>query len=479
MKEEHGLLKSLLNFSAGPVIGALISMVTVPIITRMISPGEFGKSSVFTLFYTIFNLIALLGLDQAFFRYYNTGVDKKKLLYNSVFLPFVICFLIIIGIFLFRKVFSLWLFDQYEPLIMFLLCCFLPLLILNRFALLIIRAELRGRLYSILNIISSITNFICLSLLLSFFERSFRSIIYATILSTFINTIVSVFFTKDMWAVQRSYFDKEIAYNLLHFGMPLVPATVLSWGLNSFDKIGLKTWSSLEQLGLYAAAFKIVSLLSILQSIFTTAWWPIAYKWYEDKEDIAKFDKVNIIVLSVMTIGYIGIVIFRDFIVLFLGHEYRESSPIFIYLLFIPVMYTISETTTVGIAFLKKTQFNFYISLISIGFNIFGNYMLIPQFGARGAAISTAISYLVFFVLRTFFSRRLWYRFKLNSYVINFGLFAILVILIELNMLKFIEIVIMFAAIVINIIFIMNVLLWKQTVGKTAKSNSGNTGGAL
>jgi O-antigen/teichoic acid export membrane protein len=41
--------------------------------------------------------------------------------------------------------------------------------------------------------------------------------------------------------------------------------------------------------------------------------------------------------------------------------------------------------------------------------NFVGNTLLVPKLGCQGAAISTGISYIVFFALRTFFSNRYYY----------------------------------------------------------------------
>ena len=451
----EGTLKQIRDFSGGPLIGVLISMVTVPLVTRMVSPEEFGKSALFTLVQTLFTLVALFGLDQAFVRYYNNKEhSSKSILYNSFILPFLFCLIIIIFIVLFWKTLSLWIFEQNEPILMFSFCLFLPALLINRFSLLIVRMELRGILYSALLITSQIINFICLLLLLIFFEKSFRSIIAATVISTIINTCICLVFTNKNWTLSKEYFDKKLLKELLKFGIPLVPATAMFWLLDSFDKIGLKQWSNYEQLGLYAAAFKIVALLSVLQTVFTTAWVPIAYRWHENNENVVKFDFVGVIVLAIMTVGYAGIVVLRDFILLLLGPEYRDTSFIFIYLLFVPVMYTVSETTTLGIPFSKKTYFNLYISIICLVLSVTSNYLLIPKFGAIGAAISTALVYIAFFWARTLISRKLWYNFKINKYVINFVLLILLALSIQYNVGKIAEINLFFFIIVVNFLFV-------------------------
>ena len=103
----------------------------------------------------------------------------------------------------------------------------------------------------------------------------------------------------------------------------------------------------------------------------------------------------------------LGILIFRDLIVFLLGDKYYLSKFIIPMLIFIPVMYLISETTVMGISFKKKSKYFLYISIVVSITNILGNIILVPFLGAKGAAISTGVSYILFFALRTYFSNKL------------------------------------------------------------------------
>jgi O-antigen/teichoic acid export membrane protein len=435
------LIKHLRDFGVGPIAGLFISLFTVPVVTRTISPDEFGKSSLFTLTHTIFLFTALLGIDQAFIRYFNVkDINKKRLLYNSLVPPFIVCAILIIGIFLFRTPLSFWLFNQYEVFIIVLLCIFLPLLIINRFAMLIIRMELRGKLYSMLNITAQLINFFCLLFFLLVYEKSFRSVIYGTIFAVFINTAIAVFFTRRSWLLPDFHIDKKLLRLLLQFGLPLLPSTVLFWIMSSFDKIGLKQWSSYEEIGLYAASFKVVSPLTVLQNIFTTAWIPVAYKWYEEKADRGNFEKVHKILLVFLCTGFSLVVVFRKILVMLLGPLYSDSASVMIYLLFSPVMYTLSSAMTIGIDISGKTKYNLYSALVCVCMNIIGNYMLIPHLGAKGAAISTAVSCIAHFFIRVCFSRKLWIKFSMKIVYLDILFLGILVLCAEFFLIKIFEI---------------------------------------
>ena len=78
------------------------------------------------------------------------------------------------------------------------------------------------------------------------------------------------------------------------------------------------------------------------------------------------------------------------------------------FLMFEPIMYTISETTATGIVVQKKSSYQVIVAAGSCIVNFFGNWLLTPIMGPQGAALSTGISYIVFFILRTGLSNRVF-----------------------------------------------------------------------
>lgn len=99
---------------------------------------------------------------------------------------------------------------------------------------------------------------------------------------------------------------------------------------------------------------------------------------------------------------------FKDLIFLLLNKSYREAAYIAPFLILYPIMYTISETTVMGINFTKKTYWHIVVTGVSAAANFVGNTLLVPHLGARGAAISTGLSYILFFTMRTMISERLY-----------------------------------------------------------------------
>lgn len=459
-KKEITFLTSLRDFGIAPIIGMLISMMTAPITTRMILPVEYGKVSMFTLFESFFLNFALLKLDDAYVRFYNQYKDKHfKLLSHCIVYPLLICVLILLISLFFGKQISVWLFGSSEILLMVGFCVFLPTLVVNRYCMLYFRMRLNGKVFSFLGLFSQILNFLILILLLTTWQRTFRSLIWASISSTIITTLIAFIFVGHIdFSNIELKFEKDINNALFKYALPLIPAGILYFLLSSFDRFGLRMWSSFEELGLYTAAFKIVSLLAIFQTIFSNAYSPLAYKWYEEKVPEYKFERMIKVALIGISVVFCGVVLFRDILFLFLGKEYRNTSKIFVFLLFIPLTTIVAYTTCCGINFSKKTIYNLYITMIAGLVNCIGNYLLIPLRGAEGAAISTCISYSLNFFLAVFVSRRVWFKFSVKEIIIIFALLLGLSISVYCSVPKFVEVVICGLVFIYDLIMVIPIL---------------------
>ena len=84
-QQSNGLnfIKKLVGFSSAAWISAAISFIATPIVTRIFLPEEIGKVNLFITFLTFFQTICILGLDQAYMRFYHekeNGFEKEKLL---------------------------------------------------------------------------------------------------------------------------------------------------------------------------------------------------------------------------------------------------------------------------------------------------------------------------------------------------------------------------------------------------------------
>ena len=412
------LIKKLGEFSLGPLFAALIGFITVPLITHIISPEEYARASMFTLAQTTVALFLCLGMDQAFVREFHESDDRNKLLSNAMLLPVIFTVLLDVALLCFRPQVSMLLFDTPdEDAAIYALALLFPSMLVERFALMKLRMEEKGLAYSLFTVLLKLLTLVFTLILLLHYEKSFRSVIYALSLAEILCGLLLFFTLISRIKFSLRAIDRELMARMLRYGLPLLPASALMWILTSMDKAMLRTMSTYTELGLYAGAFKIVSALSILQTCFTLFWTPLSYRWYQADVDKRRFSTVMQLVAFGMSSLCLLLLLAKDLVALVLGSAFASAIYIFPFIMLHPIMYTMSETTVMGISFQRRTGNNIVTSALAGAVNIALNLLLIPVCGAQGAAVATGISYIVFFWARTLISRSLWWAFPVRRYV--------------------------------------------------------------
>lgn len=414
----EGLLKKLGQFSIGPIVGALIGFITVPIITYFISPEEYGKSSMFTLAISILQLFVFLGMDQAYTKRYYETVNRSKLLTNAIFPAFILVMAIDLGLFLGKGKVAELLFGSSEEIIcVYALIIILPGLAIEKFALMDIRMQQRGVLYSVMSILLKTLTLICIITLFVQYQKSFRAIVFGTTVAQLLYSGILLFCVRKSFIIRASLLDWLEIKSLLKFGLPIVPVSIIGWALSGMDKVMLRGFCDYSELGMYEVAFKVVNIIGIAQTCFTSFWVPVAHQWNNDNVDKERFVYIGRLISLAMTGIFVLVLLFKNVIFFILADDYGQAVNIVPFLLIYPIMYTVSEVTVMGIYFREKTLNLLFVSLAASIVNIALNCILIPKAGAIGASIATGVSYTVFFWIRTLISRRIWFKFPVKEYI--------------------------------------------------------------
>lgn len=419
-------LKRLTGFSIGSIIGALISIIQVPILTRLITPDQYGFSNLYRNLMLNLPTFLYIGMDQAFSREYYLSSSKKHLLQQATIFPMIAGSLMFVVMLVFRQPISQFLFgsNQYGYIIFF--SGFLLLaLILERFIMLSIRMEEKAKEYSIFTILMKLSIFIMSIALIFLGLRDFRVIVFGLILGHLLGD--TLLFLRYRHLINWSDFnlDLPLIKKLLHFGLPLMLAMSLTSFLNTIDNVMLRQFSTAAQLGIYGAGLNIVNIIGIIRTAFATFWTPTAYRWHDEQKSIKHFKFISDAVLLILTIMFFAILVFRPIIMMILGEEYESARYILGLLSFPHIMYTLSETTTLGIVFSRKTYYNILVSALALLPSLAFNILLTPRYGAVGAAAASCGAYVVFYLARTYFSHRTGFSFNQTKQLISVGLMVV------------------------------------------------------
>lgn len=410
-KSNHNFITHFLTIGAGTLISMAISLVSTPIITRIVDPNEYGQFSIFTMYTNIAVMVLCMGLDQSLVRYYydNDDMAYKQSLVKACFVrPIFVSALcaLLVSILAYSGLVTF----EFAPLIMLLLGVNVIVTIWSRLSAILLRVTYQSKKYAASNIVLKAV-YICAAIaLIMIFKRDYLLMLcIATCLSVISQALFATVSTRKYWNFKKTY-ALENKSTILKYGYPFILSMGLTTIFQALDKMSLNHYCTYSEVGIYSSAMTMVNIFAVIQTTFNTLWAPLQVEHYvKNPEDTSFIRRGNAYITVIMFFIGMSLILCKDLFALLLGAKYRSAATILPFLIFNPIMYTISETTCSGIGISQKSHLNIWVSLGACITNLIGNIMLVPRLGSQGAAISTGISYIVFWALRTYFSNKYYY----------------------------------------------------------------------
>ena len=402
------ILKHFFSIGTGTFLNMLVGFITTPILTRMVGTSEYGQYSILTMYANIALMVLCMGFDQALIRYFYRFESKdyqRTILKECVVLPiiFSVSGVVIVNILCWFHVVEF----EFEPLIVTLLTFMILFQVVNRIDLILLRVTYQTKLYSSLQVLLKILFAIfAIAGCLIFKKRLLLALTGASLLSYVLVTIIGIRSQSSLWNFREI---KEV-YNidrkeLYSYAFPFILSMGVTTLFQAIDKISLNRYYSYREVGIYTSALTLIHVFAIVQTTFGSIWAPLAVEHYErDQHDRAFYQKGFQTISFVMFVIGISLILCKDLFAMLLGKEYRSAATMLPFLCLSPMMLTVSEATMIGITFSKRSYLQIFVSAIACLSNILGNTLLVPIYGGIGAAMSTGISYIIFFLMRTFVS---------------------------------------------------------------------------
>lgn len=398
-------LKKLVGFSLVTWISFALSFLTAPISTRLFAPEVLGKINIFNTYSNLFGILILMGLDQAFVRFYHERPSDRSLNYLFTFC-FGITYALLSGLIILslpiRSYLSWELFEESDNLLLYLfffsIFCSSSLRYLN----LSYRMEQNIKMYTIQGVLMTLVSKV-LYIGVGFWDPSYRPALIALTISHVLLAVLFLYIQKSRFERIREY-DSFFTKEMFKYALPLVPVSVLMWANTSIPQIVMQKTMDYKSIGIFTSAVSLANIILIVQAGFSTFWVPYVYENY--KTQTGQFFKVHRYLLCVLTICALLLVLSQDIIFMLLGEKYRGAKLFFPFLILGPVCYIIGETTGIGIDISKKTYFNIIVFGGSIIINLLSCLILKQPFGVSGIAMAVALAGVIAMGLRTFIGQK-------------------------------------------------------------------------
>lgn len=200
---------------------------------------------------------------------------------------------------------------------------------------------------------------------------------------------------------RKSIESRRLRKDMLKYSRPLVLNEIGWWINNVSDRYIVSMICGIATNGIYSVAYKIPSILSMVQSIFNQAWTISAIKNLDSKNRekyihavYSTYNALMVLICSLLIIfaKIIAAVLFKD--------EFFAAWEFTPFLLISVIFGSMSGIIGGVLSALKKTATMGWTTFIGALVNTVLNIILVMNFGAMGAAVSTMVAFFLVWLLR-------------------------------------------------------------------------------
>lgn len=393
----------------GDILNKAVPFLMLPILTRYLTPEDYGIISVFGVLVSIFAVFTGLSIHGAInVNFFKMQKDElKAFVGNCLIILNISTLFVLIVVYLLYPVVLERLILEIEWLLVAAILAFSQFL--TTINLLLWMAEQRPKPYSTYQISQTFTVTALSLLMVVGFGMNWEGQLLATTIGTLLFSVISFAFI-----VKRGYLifqlNKEHIKDALKFGVPLIPHQLAGWVKTGADRMVLMSVLGATATGIYAVGYQIGMIIGVVVTAFNKAWSPYMYKilssepTVENKKKIILFTYAYFIGILFFAIVFGHIAVF--FIPYFLGEKFTHSSDFIMYFAVAFAFQGMYFMVTNYIFYVKKTHILAYVTFGTAVLHIGLLYLFVNANGAIGAAQASVISFAVtFFVVWILASR--------------------------------------------------------------------------
>ena len=406
------LFKDIIKYIPSKIIPAIVAFISIPIITRLFSPADYGDYILVLSTFTI--LTTLVGwISMSIIRFYPLYKKNKKI---DIFYGTVLkcLFVSISGISILVLIILLASKNHISQNIYNLMWVGLGgfiLLSIFQTLLNLLRAKRLVGWYSVFSSWQSIGVYIIgLGLILGL-NFGIGGLLWGVILS--ISIIIPWIWKKALgkFFLFKNKFSFHLSRKMAIYSLPLVMGNLAAWLLSLSDRYVLNFFKGSQEVGIYSASYMIgEKSIILLTSLFLLASRPIVIKIWENEgkaktqQFLNNITRYFLIICLPATIGLC--ILSKPIINILVAHEYIEGYQILSFIVFGGFFLGLSQRFNTVLCLYKKTKYIMWSLLMGGLINLVLNFIFIPKYGYIAAAVTTLIGYIVMLLAMIYFSRK-------------------------------------------------------------------------
>ena len=407
---KHKLFKNTFIYTGSNVINKAIPFFLLPIMTRYLTPTDYGIVATFNVLSAVMVVFVGLSMHGAininFFK-----LNKKELkeyignVFSILFLSFLLVFIVIYILksnFSFLTKFP----ENWMPFIV-IIALFQSICSINIGLWQVEQKSLSYGLFQISRTILNVSLSVVFVVLLCW---GWQGRILGVIITSVIFGLLSIFVIYKREYIKFS-FNKKYIKDALFFGIPLIPHALGGWIITGIDRIFINSMVGIDATGIYTVGYQVGMIIGLLAHSFNLAWSPFLFEKLKENNYLTKVKIVKFTYLY--DVGIIILALALSFIAPYFLKYFVSKNFYFAYkyVLWIALGYAFQGMYFMVvnyIFYIKKTYILAWVTFSSAGINIVLNYFFIKANGAIGAAQATTITFFMSFVLTWILSAKVY-----------------------------------------------------------------------
>ncbi len=402
------LFKQTAIYGLATVLPRMLTFLLNPLYVKMLPKGEFGEVSIIFAYLVFLNVALSYGMETAFFRFYNTESDKKKVIATATIsiLCSSLAFLVI-GL-VFRDTLGHWtnIDSQYISYMVWILV--LDALSVIPFSKL--RANKRPMFYAAIKIGNVVLN-VCLNVFFllvlpklasgsggsfwnAFYIEHFQ-IGYIFISGLCASLATFIVLSPDYFQIKGA-FDAVLWKKMMGYAFPILIAGI-AFAINEhFDKILLeKMHISKADIGAYSACYKLGLFMVLFRTAYTLGIEPFFFSHASHENAQQTYATITKYFVIFGSFICLFVIVFADLLkeILVPNASYWDAMNIVPLIVLANFFLGIYTNLSVWYKLTDKTSIGAYISLVGAAVTLLLNFILIPYISYTGSAIATIAAY--------------------------------------------------------------------------------------
>ena len=373
----------------------LIAFLLFPFYTMYLTEvSEFGMLDMVDRTIAMVTFLVIFGTDSALAYYYFEVEDKvkrNKYIRSVMTFRLAIVALIFLILLVFGNSISEWILEDSNSTHLLYISMFTLLFdTVIALVLTVFRYQFITKKVVFLTLLKMLLIAVTSMIVLAYIWTSVEGVLFARLGSVILVFLLLFWSSREML---MPYFDRVIWKELLKYAAPLVPASLAFWVILNSNTFILKSFYSLEEVGIYGTAIKFATFITLLTSGIQMAWRPFSMSLYKKEDSASVFASLYALILIAGSFGILLLATIMPWVIKILSENYEVAYPYVAPMAIATFLNFYYLIISIGIFVTKKTKHISIAFAFSAGLTILLSFWLIPQFGIWGAVISYIAAY--------------------------------------------------------------------------------------